>query len=606
MGHHLGYCPGYMGTRWFQRVSKRKAMREEKLAELKPSADADVMLGPRWISRTRRRKVFYDVEYLYRNDYDTILVTAGCASNDSQLDSGDGNGQNRRFYSDCSFYNIDPPLDSAAVPASVDFLFTSFNSLSGSSSTSSFTQESSSDLDGSGLDGSEYFSQATEDVELWVAGQVATTMASLMSLQDELDIEMEMFFILGSDSESEFDWEENSGDADDEGSETDMMEWETMDYKGLSSSDAAEAQLSAMYAHCYTIPRKINKKPPPQLPFILHHSKHHQPKQFHQCLGVSPYTFDCLVTRIQDSRVFTNNSRNAQMSVEDQLAITLYRFGHYGNAAGLDEVGRWAGVGKETVLLVTKRVLAAVLAPDMITENLRMPTEEEKEQAKRWVESCSCPAWRDGWCLVDDRSLPNLRIIDVGYGYTGSTHDATAWEKTQLKQAIDILLVVTPFKRPEKDLPQNEVFNNYVSMVHIKSEHAIGFLKGRFPSLKDLRISITDEQSHKLATYWGLGCVVTHNFAMSCEERERIAEGDFTDNAVMSDPFLIEGLEEDELDNYISGEVDGDVRESRSTREQCLSKGRRKREDLKQALFDWKDLLGQARPQRYLREYGVT
>ncbi|KAF5359914.1 hypothetical protein D9758_013965 [Tetrapyrgos nigripes] len=493
---------------------------------------------------------------------------------------------------------------SSSSDSSISSPAASFNSSSGSSSTSSFTQESSSDLDGSGLDGSEYFSQATEDVELWVAGQVATTVASLMSLQDELDIEMEMFFILSSDSESEFDWEENSGDADDEGSETDMMEWETMDYKGLSSSDAAEAQLSAMYAHCYTIPRKINEKPPPQLPFILHHSKHHQPKQFRQCLCVSPYTLDCLVTRIQDSRVFTNNSRNAQMSVEDQLAITLYCFGHYGNAAGLDEVGRWAGVGKGTVLLVTKRVLAAVLAPDMITENLRMPTEEEKKQAKQWVESRSCPAWRDGWCLVDSTlvplfnrpywygesyfdwkcnyslnfqivSLPNLCIIDVGYGYTGSTHDATAWEKTQLKQAIDILLrdgewiwadsaypiserVVAPFKRPEKDLPQNEVFNNYVSMVRIKSKHAIGFLKGRFPSLKDLHISITDEQSHKLATYWGLGCVVTHNFAMSCEEREQIAEGDFTDNAVMSDPFLIEGLEEDELDNHISGEADGD------------------------------------------------
>jgi hypothetical protein len=28
--------------------------------------------------------------------------------------------------------------------------------------------------------------------------------------------------------------------------------------------------------------------------------------------------------------------------------------------------------------------------------------------------------------------LPNLRIIDFSYGHTGSTHDATAWEQTQL------------------------------------------------------------------------------------------------------------------------------------------------------------------------------
>jgi hypothetical protein len=31
-------------------------------------------------------------------------------------------------------------------------------------------------------------------------------------------------------------------------------------------------------------------------------------------------------------------------------------------------------------------------------------------------------------------SLPNLRIIDFSYGHTGSTHDSSAWEGTQLKK----------------------------------------------------------------------------------------------------------------------------------------------------------------------------
>jgi hypothetical protein len=38
--------------------------------------------------------------------------------------------------------------------------------------------------------------------------------------------------------------------------------------------------------------------------------------------------------------------------------------------------------------------------------------------------------------------------------------------------------VVAPYKKPERDLPDNEVFNNHVSHVCIRSEHAIGFLKG--------------------------------------------------------------------------------------------------------------------------------
>lgn len=29
-------------------------------------------------------------------------------------------------------------------------------------------------------------------------------------------------------------------------------------------------------------------------------------------------------------------------------------------------------------------------------------------------------------------SLPNLCIIDYGYGFTGSTHDVTAWGKTHI------------------------------------------------------------------------------------------------------------------------------------------------------------------------------
>ena len=36
--------------------------------------------------------------------------------------------------------------------------------------------------------------------------------------------------------------------------------------------------------------------------------------------------------------------------------------------------------------------------------------------------------------------MPNLQIIDCGFGFTGSTHDATAWEHTQIyKKHSDLL-----------------------------------------------------------------------------------------------------------------------------------------------------------------------
>src|SRR3954470_22494302 len=47
--------------------------------------------------------------------------------------------------------------------------------------------------------------------------------------------------------------------------------------------------------------------------------------------------------------------------------------------------------------------------------------------------------------------------------------------------AIQIDVWITaPYKKPDSDLADNEIFNNHVSMLRIRSEHAIGFLKGRF------------------------------------------------------------------------------------------------------------------------------
>ncbi|KIL54974.1 hypothetical protein M378DRAFT_39669, partial [Amanita muscaria Koide BX008] len=112
----------------------------------------------------------------------------------------------------------------------------------------------------------------------------------------------------------------------------------------------------------------------------------------------------------------------------------------------------------------------------------------------------------------------------------------TAWAQTRLAREHDDLMdkgewvwadsaypidvwVVAPYKKPERDLPDNEVYNNHVSMVRIRSEHAIGFLKGRFHSLKNLRARICDKKSHILATYWVAACIGVHAFAMQCEEQ---------------------------------------------------------------------------------------
>jgi hypothetical protein len=113
-------------------------------------------------------------------------------------------------------------------------------------------------------------------------------------------------------------------------------------------------------------------------------------------------------------------------------------------------------------------------------------------------------------------------------------------------------------------------------MLRIRSEHAIGFLKGRFQSLKHLRINISDESEHTFATYWIAACIGLHSFAMQCEDDENPDRD--TTNTGTRDPFIDEGLSDDD------DEADGVAAPQGRTTER-LKKAKDKREKLKQRLF---------------------
>ena len=113
-------------------------------------------------------------------------------------------------------------------------------------------------------------------------------------------------------------------------------------------------------------------------------------------------------------------------------------------------------------------------------------------------------------------------------------------------------------------------------MVRIRSEHAIGFLKGRFHSLKNLRLAIKDADGHKLATYWIAACITVHAFAMQCEHNEQSAD---ESDAVMRDPFIAEGLSSDD------SESGGDNRAPSYTDMTRLQGGKVHRQRLKERLF---------------------
>lgn len=175
-----------------------------------------------------------------------------------------------------------------------------------------------------------------------------------------------------------------------------------------------------LYTHRYTQPRTSMPRGPATLPHVLSVLKHERPDQFRKHLRVTPLTFDKIVAAIIDDSVFSNGSQNDQLPIEHQLGIALYRFGHFGNGCSVAQVATWAGVGVGTVLLCTRRVITALLRKEFRDKAVRMPTEEEKASAKRWVRKRACAAWRHGWCLVDGTLVP---LFDRPYWYGESYFD---------------------------------------------------------------------------------------------------------------------------------------------------------------------------------------
>ncbi|KAF8590107.1 hypothetical protein K439DRAFT_1331371, partial [Ramaria rubella] len=191
---------------------------------------------------------------------------------------------------------------------------------------------------------------------------------------------------------------------------------------------------------------------------------------------------------------------------------------------------------------------------------------------------------------------PDLRIIDYGVGLPGSQHDATAWKATQVPQEHNTLLgpdewvwantayplqtwCQAPYKRPDKDIPENGHYNYYVSRVCVCSGHCVGFLKGRWSSLHGLRLHIDNPTHIRFTVIWVTTCIVLHNFAL-LHEAEESTGVDVELNEFFHDS--LELLEDEQRDREA---WDGMVDEEEAADMQLIQ-GRLRHENLKQQLFD--------------------
>ena len=86
--------------------------------------------------------------------------------------------------------------------------------------------------------------------------------------------------------------------------------------------------------------------------------------------------------------------------------------------------------------------------------------------------------------------------------------------------------------------------------MRIRSEHTIGYLKGRFSSLRGLRQQINSKRDHEIAINWIITCVILHNIILDIE-------GGIDEDDEFARELLEEGLEGGEgttesLDGYLA------------------------------------------------------
>ncbi|KIK35238.1 hypothetical protein CY34DRAFT_96470 [Suillus luteus UH-Slu-Lm8-n1] len=132
------------------------------------------------------------------------------------------------------------------------------------------------------------------------------------------------------------------------------------------------------------------------------HSRQHL---FHKKLRVNPDIFDDILDQISGHSIFTNQSNNPQLPIAIQLAIFLNRAGHYGNAISPEDVGQWAGVSVGSVINCSNCVMIAILDQHDTFICFPAPDSEDAERARQYVESKSCPEWRNGILAIDGSAI---------------------------------------------------------------------------------------------------------------------------------------------------------------------------------------------------------
>lgn len=330
----------------------------------------------------------------------------------------------------------------------------------------------------------------------------------------------------------------------------------------LNDNSTGWPSLEEVYMYLVACRRPWQSEPVPKSRALVSLLARVDDTRFRQDVRMTRRAFEHVLRCIAGCPVFANRSNNQQASVETQLHLTLYRFGCNGNGVSIGKVARRFGVSEGTVVKYTDRVVAALAVSSQHIFWYR--NDSERRRVKQRIEEKSgfphCLGAVDGTDIVLARR-PELdgdayfnrkaryalnaqmvvddacRIRHFYLGFPGSVHDARAFGACKLATRPELFFrgeeyiladsayaltptVIPSYKGSAANSPENARFNQLHSTVRIATEHAIGRLKGRFGSLRGLRICIRDKRSHEKALRWIEACLVLHNMLLDIDDDE--------------------------------------------------------------------------------------
>ncbi|KAE8180371.1 hypothetical protein CF335_g9275, partial [Tilletia laevis] len=288
-------------------------------------------------------------------------------------------------------------------------------------------------------------------------------------------------------------------------------------------------------------------------------------QRYRQLVRMEPAAFHHIVSRLREHSIF-NPKYGKPAPIEDQVAIAFFRLGHDGNGASIGNTAELCAFSEGSVVNYTRKTVQALCS--LKKSVLCWASELEKQDSKQWVEDrCGVKKWRDGYASVDGvhivcawapgldggdsflnrkrrfsfniqlvTLLHTLRIISYVVGHRGASSDARAWDCSAIVAAprrhlhkdewiwADLGYPYAPYLvSPYQHLAATKSvdfrrFNYNLSSIRIRSEHAMAYVKGRFPSLKGYRGLLATEEAEEFAQDFIVACLVAHNLAMKHDD----------------------------------------------------------------------------------------